>query len=378
MEPKGVLSNDVLRLASTWEMRDRVVIIDPIDTPVSVNIFDKGDGSDYAVNETIARVSRVLDTVTTALTPFQRDALTFCLRAMFCIDEPGSMRLLTRILRRGLQDLPVRNMPESVAEFFQYDFKPGDNQAQQIVTRLNGLLANPVFEALFNARHSTFNMFDELQKGKLIVINAAAGNDLYAQFWIEQIASCVIPRFKISPESRIPTTFIIDEAQTWIKEDLHFASILDKAAEARIGMLIAAHHMGQISDLQVRGSIYTNTALKFSARSSEDIYALCRSMGNIKAEVLQSLPRFEFAYFGPDMDQAIRVKFPLVEFGKMPQMSSAQYEQIREENRQKYAYRPPAPVAAVVSTPQPPPLTPPSVVSPPPDEGAATSSKQGW
>ena len=56
----------------------------------------------------------------------------------------------------------------------------------------------------------------------------------------------------------MPTTFIIDEAQTWISEDLHFAGILDKAAEARIGMLIAAHHMNQIKDFRY-AALFTRT-----------------------------------------------------------------------------------------------------------------------
>jgi hypothetical protein len=101
MEPKGVLTQEILHLAQIWGIRDRLIIIDPKDTRVAVNVFDKGDGSEYAINETINSVIRVLDTVTTTLTPFQRDSLTFCLRAMFCVDAPGSMRLLTTILRRG-------------------------------------------------------------------------------------------------------------------------------------------------------------------------------------------------------------------------------------------------------------------------------------
>ena len=46
MEPKGPLIDDVLHLRATWKIRDRVVIIDPRDIRVSVNIFDRGNGSD--------------------------------------------------------------------------------------------------------------------------------------------------------------------------------------------------------------------------------------------------------------------------------------------------------------------------------------------
>ena len=333
MEPKGVLTEEVLRLVSL--PRDRVVILDPMDTRVSVNIFDKGDGTDYAVQQSIARVSRVLNTITTTLTPFQQDCLNFALRAMYCADEQGSMRMLTSILRRGIKDLKLRELPYAVQEFFTHDFKAGDGSAQQVISRLNSLLANPVMEALFAADRTTFDMFQEIQAGKVIVINASAGDNVYARFFIEQVASCVTPRFKIPYAQRIPTTFIIDEAQTWLSEDLHFASMLDKSAEARISMLIALHHMGQIKDVQVRGSIYTNTSTKFSARSSEDIHALCRSM-NCEPEFLSSIAQYEFGYFAPGMNRAIKVKFPLVEFSD--QMTESQYQEMRAANRRKYSY----------------------------------------
>lgn len=203
--------------------------------------------------------------------------------------------------------------------------------------------ANPTFEALFAAERSTFDMHEQLQAGKLIVINASAGNETYARFWIEEVAACIAPRFKIPHEQRTPTTFIIDEAQTWIAEDLHFAAILDKAAEARIGMLIAAHHMGQIKDPQVRGSIYTNTTLKFTAETHEDINALSRSMGNCKTDFLSKIPLYQFAYYGPNMPEAIKVEFPLVAFKTWQKMSREEYAMIRDDNRRAYAYDPAQP-----------------------------------
>jgi len=380
MEPKGVLTKELLHTKWAYDFQNFIAILDPIDTKASVNIFDKGDGSDYAIQQTIARVARVLNTITTTLTPFQNDTLMYALRAMFCMDEPGSMRLLTGILRRGIKGLNLRNLPYSVEEFFTHDFKP-DGSSQQVVSRLNGLVANPVMEALFAADHTTFDMFKEIQAGKLIVINAGAADNTYARFWIEQVESCIAKRFAIPFEKRIPTTFILDEAQTWISDDLHFASILDKAAEARIGMLIALHHMEQIKDTQVRGSIYTNTLLKFTAKTNSDINALCRSMGKTEPSFITTLPQYEFAYFGPGMESAIKVKFPLKDFNTFPQMTEQQYQITRERNRKKYTYvrqttpqarhPPPVDMAALeraiakpVPTPAPPPQPPSKSVAP--------------
>ena len=80
-----------------------------------------------------------------------------------------------------------------------------------------------------------------------------------------------------------------------------FAEILDTAREARIGMLIAAHHMAQITEPVVRDSIYTNTRLKFVARTSAALPALTQSMGTTDADLITTLNQYEFAFFGPNM-----------------------------------------------------------------------------
>ena len=117
MEPKGVLTRELLNLAQTWDMRERVVILDPADTPVSVNVFDRGDGSDQAINETVGRVSRVIGTLSTDFTGFQKDAITFAIRAMFALPEQPSISLLMRILRGGKAVLPLTQLPEAAREY---------------------------------------------------------------------------------------------------------------------------------------------------------------------------------------------------------------------------------------------------------------------
>ena len=335
MEPKGSLINEVLHMASLYAMRDKVTILDPIDTKASVNIFECGSKSEYEIQQTIDRVARVLNTVTKELTQFQKDTLLFSLRALFCIDQPPTMRLLMTILRKGIKGLPVRNLPYVVEEFFNDDPKARESSSQQVVSRLNSLLANPIMEALFSADRSTFNMLDEINQGRLIVINASNSDNVYARFWIEQVASCIAPRLKIPVNQRIPTTFILDEAQMFVSEDLHFAGILDRARESRIAMMLALHTLSQIKSSEVKGSLLTNTAIKLASRTTEDIYSLCRSM-NCETSFISDLPAFEFAYAGMGMTKAIRVKFPLVEFTE--KMTESQYQKMRDANRKRYSY----------------------------------------
>jgi hypothetical protein len=348
MEPKGVLIDDLLHLADVWEMRDRVVIIDPTDTPVAVNLFDKGDGSQRAINDTIGRIESILGIITLGLTSFQRDALTFAIRAMFTIDGPVNLDTLKGILRRGITALPAARLPKGLRDFFENDFKPSDGSATQLIARLNGLIANPVFEALFSGEGASFDIMDAIQAGRLIVINVNSGAlgrgqavELYGRFWIEQVCKTIYPRLDLLKHGRVkPTLFIIDEAQTYVKEDLRLAEILDTAAEAKIGMFMAVHHMGQITEPRVRDSMYTNCILKFAARTSADIHNLSRSMGDV--DFLGTLKRYEFAYFGPNLEKSIKVKFPLVEFNHMPKMANEQYYELRRMSRDRYGYTPEA------------------------------------
>jgi hypothetical protein len=342
MEPKGVLTADILNLAQTYQMRDRVVILDPADMPVSINIFDKGNGSALALNETVARIVRVVGTLSSEFTGFQRDAMTFAVQAMFSSPEPANIRTLIRILRSGKEALQLDKLPASARDYFEFDFKESDGRF--IISRLNSLLVNPVFETLFSGDRTTFDMLEEIQAGKLIVVNCASpalGGDstFYAHFWIEEVQRCVFPRLAMPAERRTPTTFIIDEAQDYIAEDRHIAALLAQAAEARIGMMFGMHYLGQLTDAYVRDAVAVNTNLKFAARPATDVPTLARAM-NTDSDFLTSLPAYTFAYRGPGMQDPIRVKFPQVDFGKMPRMSEEQYVELRQENKRRYAYDP--------------------------------------
>ena len=317
MEPKGVLTRELIQFVRVSGLEARLTIIEPGDPRIAVNLFENDDHSPQGINAAVARISRIFSTITLDLTAFQRTALTFALRAIFAVPGPVNLRTLMGVLRNGIKDLPVQNLSFAVQDFFDNEYKPGMAGARagaEIISRLNGLLADPVFESLFAADRTTFDIGREMQSGKVIVVNSSAAAPLYSRFWVEEVSRTIQHRLALPFSHRMPSTFIIDEAQNFIANDLHFAEILDMAREARIGMLIAAHHMGQITNDHVRNSLYTNTALKFVARTSADIFNLCRSMGETEPSFLNTLPQYHFGFFGPNMRSATEVKLPLVEF----------------------------------------------------------------
>lgn len=353
MEPNGDLTRDILHLAKVYEMRDRVIILDPADVSVSVNIFEKPASSSASViTETIERIERVLGTVVSALTPQQRVPFLFALRALYEEDHP-TMSKLMRILRLPKGEAPSGNVSPAVRDFFEHDWHPSDGRF--IIVRLGMLLADPIFEALFGET-TTFDLPRELNNGRLIVINSSAAPTLYSKFWIEEIARCVQLR-TTRPNERKDTFLIIDEAQQFIGENLHFADILNRARGMRIAAFVAFQDLSFIIDERVRGALITNTSLKISSSTNSDITALARSMGHTEAKFITSLPEHQFAFFAPGMTEATRVKFPLIEFDRLPQMTAEQYATLRAQNRNRYTapQRPTSPEPTTPEVPKPNP-----------------------
>jgi hypothetical protein len=104
MEPKGVFINELLRHPFVHKLRERVIVIDPldIDYPVGINLFDKGQD----IASSMAMAEYVLSTLTTDLTAFQRDTLTYAIRLLFAIDDRVTIQTLDDILRNGAKNYP--------------------------------------------------------------------------------------------------------------------------------------------------------------------------------------------------------------------------------------------------------------------------------
>ena len=323
MEPKSVLIDAILDLPQSWEMRDRIVFIDPVDSPTSINIFDKGDGSEQALTDAISMAEYVISIFSTGITDLQRGPLTHILRLMFAIDGELSFDTLDDLLRNGAKNHKdaLSKLSRPGQRFFQFDWDEVKSTASQLRARINTLLSDPKFERLLYPTKSSFNILDAMQSGKLILINADQDKlgeghttEMYGRFWLAQVFKASLRRYTLLRQHvpLIPTYFIIDEAQVFIKEDQRLRSILGQARQSEIGMMFAMHHMGDIEDQQIRDSIYTNTTLKFIAHTSADIHNLCRNMGKTEPDFITTLNQYEFAYFGPNMEKAIKVKLPLV------------------------------------------------------------------
>jgi len=330
MEPKGTLIGSILSLRLTYEMRERVALIDPEDStaPVAINIFDRGDGGDRDRNSSLAMAKYVLDTLAMTLTPNHRQILQALTQLMFVLPEQAWMGTLMDALRYGAKKHQehFHKLTRATREFFelQFDNEKGQlvNRKGELINRLNDMLGQPTFDRLLYQKKTTFDLTAKMNEGSLILINANEGylgfgeaTKLYGKFWTAQLYKAGMARYDMLKRGQTlkPCWVFIDEAQQYVTDDEMFSSSLNLLREAKISMCFAMHYLSQIEKLSVRDAISTNTAVKFSAIPETDYHFGC------EAPKLKSV-----------------VKFLETDYRKLPQATTEEIEEIRELSRSKF------------------------------------------
>ncbi len=153
MEPKSVLIDAIFKLQQTWQIHNRIIFIDPVDSPISINIFDKGDGSEQALTDAMAMAEYVISIFAAEITGLQRGPFTNVLRLLFAIDGEVTFDTLDDLLRNGpaKHKAALARCGHVVQRFFQLDWDKDaqvKSAASLLKARINTLLGDPKFERL--------------------------------------------------------------------------------------------------------------------------------------------------------------------------------------------------------------------------------------
>lgn len=330
---KGILTEELLHLRAIWDIRDRVVHIEPFDAPASINIFQLYEQSGYALRQAIEKVERTLGTVAVDITNNQAIPFKYALHALFALPEDKrDIFTLQQILAQGIGDLPIdaATLLEPAQRYYG-KFKRDNPRAIEVVEKLNSFINDPIFESLFSTRRASFDIFEHCQAGKLIIIDCSRAPEIYGQFWIEEVTATIGRRLERIKRKQwvTPTTLLIDEAQEYIGTSKPFSRMLSKARESLLSAMVAFHNLAQIPDEEIVQAIVQQTQIKLSARTFDHINLLCSSMGATEPMFVKSLPKYHFAYHEPDMPTAEAVKLPLVDFTAMEQIAEADSQELR-------------------------------------------------
>lgn len=360
IDSQGDLINNLssLKLLGPGQpLEDRIVIIDPTDVeyPVSLNMFDVGLERlqsypmlerERLTNSILELYDFVLGTLLDAgMTQKQSVIFRYVTRLMLHIPDATIHTLRELMEPDGALKYAgaIAKLQGSARHFFETEFNSREFQQtkSQVLRRLWGILENQTFERMFSHPRSRFDLFSEMNKGKLILINTAkdllkeTGTQIFGRFFIALIAQAAQERATLAPHQRLPTFVYVDEAADYF--DQNIGIILSQARKFNVGMVLAHQFLGQLSPA-LQDAFAANTAIKFAGGvSSKDARTLASMIG-CEPTFIEKQRKGEFAASVRGQTQGpIALRFPFGHVENMPTLSPEERQSLINRMRRDYA-----------------------------------------
>lgn len=338
-------------------LHDRIVLIDPSDVewPVSLNLFDVGIDRlagyeplerERLTNSILELYDFVLGTLLSAeMTQKQNVIFRYVTRLMLHIPNATIHTLRELMEPRGAERFAehIVKLTGSARQFFETEFnsREFEQTKRQVLRRLWGILENQTFERMFSHPRSKLDLFAEMNAGKVILINTAKdllkeqGTEIFGRFFIAMIAQAAQERAILPPARRTPCFVYVDEAQDYF--DRNIGLILAQARKYNVGMVLAHQYLGQLEP-KLQEAFAANTAIKFAGGvSAKDARALA-PMLYCPPELIEAQPKGSFAaHVRGVAKSALPLTFPMGLMESLPRMSAAEWAQLQQAMRGRYA-----------------------------------------
>lgn len=384
IDSQGDLIRNISRLSVFSEHPERLCVIDPTDIehPVALNLFDLGAerAKSYSLlereklqNAAVEMYEFILSALLGAeMTSKQSTLFRYVLRAMLHVE--GATIHTFREMMDGSQSYQsaIDKLSTSARAFFATEFNSREHEAtkRQVVRRLWGILENQSFERMFSHPKSKFDMFAEMNAGKVILINAAKdllkqeGATIFGRFFIALLSQAAQERSAV-PSARLPCFVYVDECADYL--DQNVALILEQARKFKVGMTLAHQYMGQLTP-RLLESFDANTSIKFVGGVSSADSRVGARMLRCSPEFIESQPKGNFAAFVRNATaKAISLRVPFGRLEALPQMSDDEWHRVRQLMRSRYAASPGMSRPGAADSVPSRPATTESVMSPPAD-----------
>jgi hypothetical protein len=362
VDGKGTLIQNLRNLA-LFENNDRMILLDAQErvAPASLNMFKlpkRGYSEDFreqVENRTIDLFTYIFSSTELALTGQMNTLFSYAIRLIFLIPNATMDDFLDLLKEQPDSAKESRFWPyiEQLARrprrFFEEDFfnpKEFGQTKQKVRNRINGILENPTFDAMFAADECGFDMFEALQSRKVVLINAPkqfigeAAMQLFGRWAIATTLAAVFERLAIPREQWTAAYLIIDEAQEFVDE-LKTPELIKQAREFNLGITIAHQNIqGDISD-KLYAAIAASTSTKYAGgASAEDAAKMAKDMSCspefIRGQKQVFRKETHFACFiKGQTDHAISVRLPLGAMEQEPRMTAAGHEAFLTHNRER-------------------------------------------
>jgi predicted transcriptional regulator len=374
IDSQGDLIQNISRLsvfAPDGPLYDRLVLVDPTDVayPVALNMFDMNTEAPTSLQQEklLNGVLELYDYIFGSLLGAeltQKQGVIFRYVARLLLLVPGaSVQHLRRLMEDdGLSDfaeyIPKLDSP-TARTFFENEFNSREFDAtkKQVRRRLWGILENKTFEHMFSYPHTKLRLGQEMNAGKVILINTSkdllkqAGTEIFGRFFVALITQAALERASLPNAERKDTFVYIDEANDYFQGgDENLPIILEQARKYRISMTLAHQYLDQL-DNKLKASFAANTSTKIvggvSDKDARSFASEMRTSPDVIAGMRKLPDHSEFAIAVKNVTGGtMRLSVPFAHMESMPHMSEAEFELVRARQRDLYC----VPVEEVRST----------------------------
>jgi len=359
IDSQGDMFRKIQHLAAVGEIPDRVVIVDPteIDAPPALNLFDFGldRASQYnaleremLVNGAISLYEYVFGALLGAELTARQGVIFRYLAHLLMVIPDATIHTLIDFMEEPEKAVPyIGKLEGSARRFFETQFlsKFFNDTRQQILTRIYGVLATGVLDRMFSNKRNKVNLFAEMNRGSLILINTAKdllkqeGTEILGRFFIALICQAAQERASIAEDKRMPTFVYIDEAHDYFDESME--NLFNQARKYAVGLCVAHQNLDQFEQ-NLRATVMTSTAIKLvGGLSDRDANAFKGDM-HTEPEFLLGMRKndseTQFACFVRNLTERpipLTIRFGTME--RQPQLSPDAYTALRAQNRARFS-----------------------------------------
>lgn len=338
-------------------LSDKLIVIDPTDVeyPVALNLFDVGIEriNEYSqldreklINGVLELYDFVLGSLLDAqMTQKQSVIFRYITRLLLHIPDATIITLRELLEEDGSEKYReyINTLQGSARAFFETEFDSREftQTKKQVLRRLWGILENQSFERMFLHPKNKLDLFSEMNRGKVILINTAKdllkedGTQIFGRFFIAMIAQAAQERAVIAKDKRMPTFVYIDEAQDYFDRNIEI--ILSQARKYKVGMILAHQYLGQL-DSKLQEAFFSNTSIKFAGGvSSKDARAFASEM-KTDAPFIETQDKLSFAaYVRGTTKKAVSLSVTYGQMERLPTMSGHERLALREKMRAQFA-----------------------------------------
>lgn len=235
----------------------------------------------------------------------------------------------------------IDTLPDIPKRFFREEFDGREfrHTKDEVRRRIWTLLENTTLTNMFSAPTSKLDMFEEMNAGRVILIDTAKsylqphGSQIFGRFFVSLIVRSALERETL--QRRMPCYVYIDEFHE--VADHNVQMILEQARKYRVALIMAHQETGQLPPPVLR-SIQANTSIKMAGGvSANDARTLANEM-RTTPQFIDSHPKLSFALSLKGIGVHTFASKPGL-LDRLDDMTDAQFEELQSRMREKYAVR---------------------------------------